>query len=356
MLLFLITESSLLEASSHSSNDVTSIPSLNATSRDFSAEHTTSAVLGFMVLTCGTYLLFSLMYYEYRVAQKNKQATNRRKKLKSIIMDVFADQTRILCLIAAILAVLHYIFDMIEVFQARIPSDPCRWLRHVKAVLQSGAIMCIHLVLWHRQRHFYRMPALAYLSGRITRFFSGAVIVIMVVANLLTIVLYLATRTYESTARGCTIQRSTVWNRLPGLLRFIFTTSFQLILVGLLVYPLYKHGTSSSLPENKRQIDLIKRVSVAAVVAVVSTGVASILSITVLSGNYGALRQIVFSIDILVSFLCIIVSFRDWRARLLVCFVSKEKITETEKRRRSDITTSNFDATSQAPQHTVNSV
>ena len=344
---------------SHSRSDVTSAP-MNATSRDFSAEHTTSAVLGFMVLTCGTYLLFSLMYYEYRVAQKNKQVTNRRKKLKSIIVDVFADQTRTLCLIAAILAVLRYIFDIIEVFQARIPSDPCRWLRHVKAVLQSGAITCIYLVLWLRQRQFYRMPALAYLSGRITRFFSGAVIVIMMVANLLTIVLYLATRAYESTARGCTVQWSTVWNKLPGLFLFIFTTSFQLILVGLLVYPLYKHSTASLLPENKRQINLIKRVSVAAVVAVISTAVASILSITVLSGNYGALRQIVFSIDILVSLLCIIVSFRDWKGRLLACFVSKDTVIGTVKRRRSgqvtDHTTSHFDGSSQAPQHTFNSI
>ena len=313
-----------------------------------------------MVLTCGTYLLFSLLYYEYRVAQKNKQVTNRRKKLESLIIDVFADQTRILCLIAAILAVLRYIFDIIEVFQARIPSDPCRWLRQVKAVLQSGAITCIYLVLWLRQRHFYRMPALAYLSGRITRFFNGAVIVIMVVANLLTIVMYLATRAYVSTARGCTVQWSTVWTKLPGLFLFIFTTSFQLILVGLLVYPLYKHGTASLLPENKRQIDLIKRVSVAAVVAVVSTGVASLLSITVLSGNYGALRQIVFSIDILVSLLCIIVSFNDWRARVLACFVSKDAVIGTVKRRRSDpaadLTIFYIDTQSQAPQHTVNSV
>jgi len=182
----------------------------------------------------------------------------------------------------------------------------------------------------------------------------------MVAANFVTIVLYLATRGYESTNRGCTVEWSTVWNKLPGLLLFVFTASFQIILVGLLIFPLYKHGTSSSLPGNKKQIQLIKRVSIATIIAVVTTGIASLLSITVLSGNYGALRQIVFSIDILVSLLCIIVSFQDWRARLFACLATEDSVAGTVKRRSSDqvtdLTNSNVEGTSQMPQSAMDSV
>ena len=342
---------------SNSSYDVTSGTANMTSLRDFGTEHTLSAVLGIILLFCGSYLLFSLSFYEYRVAQKNNKVTNRRKKLKSLVVDVFGDRTRLLCLVAAVFTLFRYIFDLIEIFQAQIPSDPCRWLRQVKAILQCGAITCIYLVLWLRQRQFYSLPALEYLSSRTIRFFSGAVIFIMVAANLVTIVLYLSTRGYESTDRGCTVAWSTVWTKLPGLLLFLFTASFQIILVGLLIYPLYKHGTSSSLPGNKKQMQLIKRVGIAAVVAVASTAIVSLLSITVLSGNYGALRQVVYSIDIFISLLCIIVSFQDWRARLFACLANEETVVGTIKRKSSeqatDLTNSNVDV---APQCTTDSV
>ena len=260
---------------SFSTVDVTSGTANVVSSRDFSIEYTLSAVVGITLLFCGTYLLFSLSFYEYQqLAFKN----NKQKKIEPRTW-------RLLCLIATEFALLRFILDITEIFQTQISSDPCRWLRQVKAILYCGAITCIYLVLWLRQRHFYSLPALEHQSSRTIRFFSGSVIFIMVAANLVTIVLYVATRGYESTNRGCTVAWSTVWTKSPGLLLFLFTASFQTILVGLFIYPLYNRRKSSNLPKNEKETQQIKRVSVAAVVAVVTTAIVSLLSVTALSGN-----------------------------------------------------------------------
>ena len=224
---------------SFSTVDVTSGTANVMSSRDFSTEHTLSTVLEITLLFFGTYLLFSLSFYEYQqLAFKNNKVTNKQKKIEPRTW-------RLLCLIAAV--------DIIEVFQTQITSDPCRWLRQVKAILSCGAITCIYLVLWLRQRHFYSLPALEHLSSRTIRFFSGSVIFIMVAANLVTIVLYVATRGYESTNRGCTVAWSTVWTKLPGLLLFLFTASFQTILVGCSLISCTIIANLPSYPRMKRK-------------------------------------------------------------------------------------------------------
>ena len=286
-----------------SSYDVTETTSNMTTTKDFTAQRTVAMVLSVVLLIGGTYLLITLSFYEYQVALKNRKVV--KKKL--------------LCLLAAVFTLLRFIFEIVEVFESSVDPSPCTWVRQVKAILQCGAITCIYLVLWFRQRQFYRMPTLEHHNTRTIRFFSGSVIVIMVIANLVTILLYLVTRAYHASGRGCVVLWSTVWTKLPGLFLFIFTTAFQVILVGLLINLLCKHGTSSSLSGSNRQIQLIKRVSIAAVVAVLTTALASLLAITAFSGNYGALRQVVYDVDLLVSLLTIILSFEDWKARVTSC-------------------------------------
>ena len=335
---------------SFSTVDVTSGTANVMSSRDFSTEHTLSAVFGITLLFCGTYLLFSLSFYEHQqLALKNNKVTNKQKKIEP--------PTRLLCLIAAVFALLRFILDIIEIFHSQISRDSCRWLRQVKAILYCGAITCIYLVLWLRQRHFYSLPALEYLSSRTIRFFSGSVVFIMVAANLVTIVLYVATRGYESTNRGCTVAWSTVWTKLLGLLLFLFTASFQIILVGLFIYPLYNRRKSSNLPKNEKETQQIKRVSIAAVVAVVITAIVSLLSVTALSGNYGALRQTIYSIDTFISLLCIIFSFKDWRARLFVCLATETTVVGTAKRKsKKQVTVSTNSNVGATPQCITNSV
>ena len=288
------------------------------------------AVISKVLIACGAYLLASLSMFEFRVDLKNRKE-GKRRNLTSLLVDKTANTTRWLCLSAAVLILLHFVSELLEIHEGQVSDSLCDRIRHIKAVLQCGALSCLYLVLWHRQRQFYRTPAFKHLCGRAIRFFSGAVVVIMAIANLVTITLYLATRVYASSLRGCYVVTSTIWPKLPGIFLFIFTTSFQVTLVGLLIYPLHKHRMFSSLPSCGKQMKQIKRVSVAAVVAVATTMIVSVLSLTVLESAYGALGQIIHGTDILVTFLSILLSFNDWRARIFAFMVKDNSIIGTLK-------------------------
>ena len=280
----------------------------------------------------------TLSLHEHKVQQKNKKEGNKRG-INTHHVDRLGDRTRWLCLAAAIFALIRYVLDMIEIFEGEIAEEPCKWVRHVKGVFQCATLTCLYLVLWLRQRHFYQLPALHHLSGRVVRFCSYAVIFFMVAANIVTITLYVATRTYMTSSRGCRIKWSIGWNKLPGLLLFIFTTSFQLILLGLLIYPLYRHKSISTVAGNRRQVALFKRLTIATSVAMVTTGVVSILAITALSKNYGALRQVAYGLDMSVTMLSVVCSFQDWRSRLCSCLAEEESVIGSVKRKDHEATT-----------------
>jgi len=315
---------------------------LNVSSQipDYSDSWKAVAVISKILIVCGAYLLASLVMFEFRVNLKNRKE-GKRRNLTSLLVDKTANITRWWCLAAAVLILLHFISELLEIHEGQTSDALCNQIRHVKAVLQCGALSFLYLVLWFRQRQFYRMPAFKYLCGRTTRFFSASVIIVMAIANIVTITLYLATRVYASSARGCYVKMSTVWPKLPGVLLFIFTTTFQVTLVGLLIYPLYKHHSHSSLPGCGKQMKQIKRVSIAAIVAVSTTMLINILSLTVLGSAYGALGQIIHGIDILVTFLSILFSFNDWRARIFAFMVKNNSIIGTLKGKQAGQTSDN---------------
>ena len=316
---------------------VTSPTTSNTTSeKDFATEHVISAVFGVLLLSCATYVLFSLLVYERVVMVKNQ--LTRAGATRSLVVDRMADWFRWLCLAAAAFITTRYVVDLVEIFQRNFSNSPCFWVRQTKAALQCGGITCLYLVLWLRQYKFYHCPVYQHLINKPVRFFSGAVIVIMAVANIVTITVYVAARKYHRSNRGCVLLWSSIWTKLPGVLLFLFSISFQLILLGLLLYPLYKHRLINST-KNMNQIEVIRRVTGATIAAVVGSGAVAILSITVLSGNYGALRQVVYGVDMMITLFAVLLSFRDWRIRLWPCTRKWDGVRGSVRRSPAEETT-----------------
>lgn len=311
----------------------TTTTTLNTTSYQlFSTEHTISIVLAVFLLFSAIYVLVFLVVYERKMKLNNEEISRNRSKMNNWL--------RWLCLSGTFLALLRYIFDFVEIFEKNFWISPCVWIRQAKAILQSGSISCLYLILWLRQYSLYRSPCFHHLSNRVVRFCSRAILVIMVVCNVIVVVLYLATRAYHSSTRGCVLRCTDVWSKLPGVLLFTFTASFQTILLGLLLYPLYKHKhTSSSLYGNRKQFLVMKRVTVATLVVVLGSGIVGILGITVLSGNYGALRQVVYGFDMMVTLLAVIFSFSDWKVRLFPYLVSKHQVVLSVDQSRFEAST-----------------
>ncbi|XP_076813923.1 uncharacterized protein LOC143460338 [Clavelina lepadiformis] len=271
----------------------------------------------FLLVAMGIYLVLCLFFYEYRVGMKNRQIGQLNRQRKHLIYDRVADWMRWLCLIASILALVRLCLEIVEIKLGQSSSTICDPIRKFKAVLLCAVITCLYLVLWLRQRMLYRTPAMLHLSNKIVQFFSRSVIIIMTIASVLTISLYVGSRGYQSSGSGCRLKWSSIWTKLPGLLQFIFTTLFQVILLGLFIDPLHKHRVAMKTVISKtsnKETDPIKRVTIATSVAVVSDAVT----------------------DMLVNILAIICSFADWRTRMAPFLVRQDKVVGTVKRKLID--------------------
>ena len=287
----------------------------------------TAAVLSKVFIAVEGYILLSLALFELRVGLKNKrgQGNNRHTSVKT---DSIANLMRHLCLTASFFILLRSITELLEIHEGQHSDLYCNATRYAEIIMNCGAITCLYLVLWLRQRQFYKLPTFKHLYGRAIRFFSASVVVIMAAANVITITLYLATRQFRSSEQGCIIAWSSVWVKLPGLLFFIFTTSFQVILVSLLLHPLIKHGRASSRSTGYKQV---KRVSIAALVAITTTITVSLVSPIFSHQMYGVVQQLINNLNILVTFLSILFSFNDWKCRLFCVFFANKEIVSTAK-------------------------
>jgi len=168
----------------------------------------------------------------------------------------------------------------------------------------------------------------------------------MATANVTTITLYLSTRQYTNSIRGCVVGVSSIPTKIPGVFLFVSTLSFQVILLCLFIYPLYRHRrainelkltSSSSTDSQKREITLIRRVTVAATVTILTDIASGAISVFVFSKSYGVIRNLIYDGDMLIALLCLVFSFVDWRTRLVPCFAKPDDIVGTVKRiKRSD--------------------
>uniref|UniRef100_H2XWA6 G-protein coupled receptors family 1 profile domain-containing protein n=1 Tax=Ciona intestinalis TaxID=7719 RepID=H2XWA6_CIOIN len=220
-----------------------------------------------------------------------------------------------MCLVASFLLFFRIIAEFIEISHGETSRNVCRYVRAFKSVVHSLVVTCIYLVLWIRQRRFYETPALEYLSTPFVRSMSFFVVIIMAVTNICNIGLYLITRAYTNLTRGCVVEWSSISKLTPGLVLFVSTLTFQLVLLGLLIYPLFHHLKACSGPSN--EIPYIKRVTVAAMVAVITDITCGAVTVFALKNTYGSMRQVVYDIDMLILLIAICMSFENWRHRLL---------------------------------------
>jgi len=309
---------------------------------DYGPQRTACFFVSSVLLLLEVYVATVLFAFEHKVTMKNKRDLfNWFGKKTRIVKDKIADWLRRLCLTASVLLVVRLCLEVIETRFGENVASVCLMVRHAKAVLHSCIVTCIYLALWFRQRQFYQQPMMEHLTNREVRFFSMAMIVIMATANVTTITLYLSTRQYTNSIRGCVVGVSSIPTKIPGVFLFVSTLSFQVILLCLFIYPLYRHRrainqlqlTSSSLADSqKRETTLIRRVTVAATVTILTDIVSGAISVFVFSKSYGVIRNLIYDGDMLVALLCLVLSFADWRTRLVPCFAKPGDIVGTVRR------------------------
>ncbi|XP_078488764.1 uncharacterized protein LOC144746038 [Ciona intestinalis] len=319
---------------------------LNVTNvAEYERQKVGSLVVSILTACVGAYVFFALLTHEIIVCKKKpKKRTGPKRVTREDLM-------RRLCLVASFLLLFRMIAEFIEIGYGETSHNVCRYVRAFKSVVHSLVVTCIYLVLWIRQRRFYKTPALEYLSTPFVRTLSFSVVIIMAVTNVSNIGLYLITRAYTNSPRGCVVEWSSIAKLTPGLVLVVSTLTFQLVLLGLLIYPLFHHlkykkqrGLSGACSGPSNEIPYIKRVTVAAMVAVITDIICGAVTVFALKNTYGSMRQVVYDIDMLILLIAICMSFENWRNRLLpFCSLSTNS--------RSSSRSSTCNSTSATPRH-----
>ena len=299
-------------------HDANTIAANKTSSIDITNERTTAIVLSVFLLVCSTYLLVSLSYFQYWVPLKFFSPTKTSIK----------EWCDILCLMAAVFAFLNIIFEIVEIFTGEFSSSICVWIRHIKVVFLCAACGGSYSVLWLRQWELYRNPALHHLSNKLVRFCSAGSIFIGLIGGVTVPILHGTVRTYTSSEIGCVL----VWTNFPQIFfevcYYVVVVLAQTFLVGLFNYPLLQLG-KSFLRGNMEKLQTIKRSRWAAVVAWVSTVTMGLLSLVPGVSKYYLLGSVLIDFDIMITLLSVIISFRDWKTKLLHVWLEENESAES---------------------------
>lgn len=194
----------------------------------------------------------------------------------------------------------------------------CNLAIKYKSVNYILSLLSMYLVLWFRQRVFYQHPRLKHLSSKLIRFVSWAMCFVMIATMLATSVIFFGVGKYVGVIKGCTVHgplASSRWVMLIGC-----TSIFQIFLVGLFIYPLMKHkrAVQQSFARKKNDIiiQLIQRATVTSVLSVVSD-VGFGLLILFLRRDIVTFSTFVCDVNIVFNAICVVMSFPDWKMRLL---------------------------------------
>lgn len=216
-------------------------------------------------------------------------------------------------------------------FYGRNNDFGCNVAIKFKLAIYFLSLISIYMVLWLRQRVFYQHPRLKHLSSKFIRFVSWSICVVMISGMLAVSVIFLGVGKYAGLSTGCTIRgpiTSSRWIILIGC-----TSVFQVCLLALFIYPLLKHkrGVRRSIAFKKNDIiiHLMQRATVTSILSV-ATDIGFALLIFFADRDAVTMSTFVCDVNIVFNAFCTVMSFPDWKARLMPWKIRRKERPESE--------------------------
>lgn len=287
-------------------------------------QYVAASVLSSILLAFGLYILTVTILYEYKVWKVNcssmKSPLKRQRHVSSTstTRDVTADRMRYLIFCSATIIFVRQCLKFVELQYSFESDRACNTLRGTGNFLYASCLTCVYIVIWCRQRIFYRSKLLRPMFGNVVKTLSASVIVIMVINDAVGITLFLATRAYMSHPTGCVVQYSYVPKKLPGIFLICCTVLFQGILLGLFLYPLVQHKKrANALGSNSQRTEaLIKRTFCLTLLTVIVDLISAGSSVLVSDYIISIFRQLMYDTSLMVACCCVIGCFPDWKQRM----------------------------------------
>ena len=315
-------------------NSTTVNPDNNA-----SADKLAMRLASVIMVLISTYLAVALIVYQGKKACRKKRNVPtegggfRRKKFSftlkrtasaaSLFLQV--DDGRHLTklsLLAAVAVTARCVHEVVYAFVDDLSDFVCTMYLKTHIVLYALAIAAIYVFLWTRQRFLYNNPQMVGYNLRFARLLSWLVIIIMVLCELATVVIFMVTRHYVLAHNQCELAAiDVIYHKLPWIFLATVSVTFQIILMFLFVYPLLFHRAQSKecLKRSTRNqnsfMPLVRRIALMAGICIFSDIIA--LAVTILKNI--RLSNYIYDLNLLTDLICIICSFTDWRKRIFSC-------------------------------------
>ena len=184
------------------------------------------------------WILFSLIYY----GNKSKMWVTRKKKNFEKLNTGFIFLTVVLCAITALFRFISSQF-IFNIGFSVTENKQCKIVFDASATLFSLAYLTVFVYLWVRQLVFYTNRMLNTDFSKGLRFFSYLSIILISLGGLGSILANTIPTKYMSTVKGCVlIPLDSTSSAIIVMMSSLVLLFGQIILVGLLIYPLHKHS------------------------------------------------------------------------------------------------------------------
>ena len=305
----------------------------------FSEMHVIFIGINSFTLIIACYLSLALGKY-----MLNQQRIVRRESLKerNTVSLMHGVLLRRLCVIAAVILMMTTMLGntTLITFQFFPSVALCNWISRGHHVLRSITEILFNTILWLRQKIFYQHPAMGHLTSKTTSTVSWIFYILMLISTLLSLLLFVFGYNPELEGECQLHQHFEVFGITEDI--FFATTVtliviYRLLFLGLLLYPLAMHKRDikrSQLGEKPVQ-DLMKvicRVLMADLLCIMIFIVVAVLTNTLLSDHSVFLLVFLWEAELVLGFVFIMLSFIDWKKRLLpFCFPSNKMMQRNER-------------------------
>lgn len=190
----------------------------------------------FILLTI--WIFFSLIHY----GNKSKKWATRANKNFEKLNAGFVLMAAVFC---AVTALFRFIVSQValNLTHSYNENSKCKMISNVLVVAYCLATFSVYVYLWVRQSVFYTNRMLSTNFSKSLRFFSYLSIVLIFLGGLGAIFFNTLPSNYHSTPVGCAyIPEDSTLTATMVIVSTMVTVLGQIILVGLVVYPLLKHS------------------------------------------------------------------------------------------------------------------
>ena len=276
------------------------------------------------------YSLVALLCFEWR-RSRLPSVTPRGRARRSARYSLFMRVASITAVVFALGRMLCENYELIAQF-AGVRFDYCDEIVKTKVTLSSIAVLSTGLFLWVRQRFCYSDPAMKHLSSYATRCISWTSLGLLFLAQFVGSALFLITRFYKLTHRGCFMFYSTIPAFLPWVFSGVVTIFSQFTLLLLFLYPLVRHKSLSHFQSlSQSLLPVIRRASATSSICSI-TDFISCLLILLVKDPYEITPTLAYDVSLVTNVFCVIFSFNDWKLRLFApfCYQSQEESHEKQ--------------------------